>query len=330
MLGVGLVGCGGPKATTGTEEPKPAAAGVAATVNGEPISLEEYYQHTGTKQTAQVMTAKGASEVRVLGSFGLQALQELVDQKILLQMAKEAGALPTDADIDAELKFQVSLRPTYEAMLHDQGLSDKMIRDDLYVGLAREHVILKGVTVEPAEVDGFIKSNPQRFTEPAKVASLYIQVTSSGRRARVDADLAGGKSFGAVAEQFSESPHAKETGGVYPISSIAEMPKEFQAALASTKEKSTSDWITVGRTSTKFYVVKKSPAQYKAPNATQRELVRRGLALQKGQIKNDFDHKFFEKLTASKVDVQVPYLKEPWNKTWNQLSSPTAAPTPRK
>jgi parvulin-like peptidyl-prolyl isomerase len=315
-----IVGCNSPKPTAVADPSEPSKA--AASVNGDTISLDDFYAHMGVKQTAQVASGKGASEVRVLGNFGLQALQELIDQTVLLQMAKEEGVLPTDADVDAELKFQKSLQPEYENVLHSQGLSDKMIRNELMIGLAREHLVMKGVTVEKSEVDRYIKAHPEKFSEPAKAALLYLQVRSAIDKAKVDAELAGGKSFDVVAQQFAATPEAKKAGSIFPISIISEMPKKVQDAINGVPEKSTAPWIVDGSIYTKLYVVKRTASVAKPPTPGQEELVRRAMAMQKGQLKNDFDHRFFEKLRAAKIDVVVPYLKEPWQKAWNQLSEP--------
>ena len=303
------------------------SAAAAATVNGETISLDDFYQHMGLKQTAQVMSERGPTEMRVLGNFGLQSLQELVDQRVLLQMAKDDGVLPTKADVDAELKFQMELRPQYLSILEEQGLTKEMIQNELLVGIAREHLIMKGVSVGPSEVDKYIKDHPEKFSEPASASLLYIQVPSAARKAIVDTELAGGKPFSTVAADRSEAPHAKDTGGAYPTMAVSQMPKSVQDVVVGTPEKGSSAWIAVGNSFLKFYVVKKTPAHIQAPTASQRELVRRGIALQRGQTKNDFDKRFFEKLRQSKIDVTVPYLKEPWSKTWNQLSQPSNAPS---
>ena len=231
------IGCGkqpnGPAKPVATEIGKSPTSDVAATVNGEPLALPDYYQHMGLKQTAQVMTNHGGTEMRVLGNFGLQALQEMVDQKVLLQMAKEQGVLPTEAEVSAEEKFQTELRPNYMSVLQDQGLTPEIIQNELMVGLAREHLIMKGVTVSDTEIEKYIKDNPKKFN-----------------------------------------------------------------------------------------------AKGLPPTVAQRELVRRGIALDKGRVKNDFDRKFLERLRAAKVDVSVPYLKESWAKAWNQLSSSSSAPAP--
>lgn len=326
-LALGLiVGCN--KTPESATKAAPIASAAAATVNGEPISLDDYNEHTGAKQTAQVMGPQGPTEIRVMGSFGLQSLQELVDQKVLLQMAKEEGVSPTESDVDTELAYQKSLNPNYETTLHDQGQTESMIRHELLVGLARQHIVMKGITVAPDEVEAYIKAHPEKFTGSAKATVLFVQVSSPEKRAAVDAALSGGRGFAEVAVQFSEAPNAKATGALYPSNLVSRMPKQFQDAVSKTAEKSASSWITLGKYSIKLYVNKKTPPKLMELNTPQKELVRRSLAIQRGQVKNDFDRKFLERLKAAKVDVTVPYLKDSWEKTWNQLSAPSGSPTP--
>ncbi len=245
-------------------------------MNGDAITLPEFYDHMGMKQTAQVDTGKGgATQVRVIGSFGLQTLQELVDQKILMQMAKDASVVPTDAEIDAELKFQTQLRPDYTTILQEQGLTTEMIRHELAVGLAREHLTMNGVVVSPAEVDAYIKQNPNKFSDPATARLLYVQVSSKDKQAKVDAALASGKIFGSVATDFSEAAHARDTGGAFPTDKVSEMPPKLQDLVNKTSVNSKPDWVVDGKNFLKFFVVNKTGPKPHAPSDAQRELVRK-------------------------------------------------------
>lgn len=292
-------------------------------MNGEAISLDEYTEHMGVKQTAEVMSGRGPTEVRVLGNFGLQALQELIDQRVLLQMAKEANLLPTEAEVDAELKLQEALQPSYSSVLHSQGLTDKMIRNELRIGLARQHMIMNGITIQPEEVDRYIKAHQDKFMTPAKAALLVIRVKSAATKARVDAELSSGKKFDDVAREVNPAQQTQAQGAMYPISIVSQMPKNVQDAIKGTPLKATTGWVVDGAISSKFYVVDKQPSVMKPPSPEARELVRRAIAMEQGALKNDFDHKFFLKLRAATVNVEIPYLKEPWAKAWDQLSAPT-------
>jgi len=203
--------------------------------------------------------------------------------------------------------------------MHSQGLTDANVHNEVLVDLIRQHLISKGVSVDDSQVDAFIKAHPQEFTDPAKAALLFVQVGSAAKRARVDAELST-KKFDAVAAQFSESPRAKETNCIYPISIVAEMPKKVQDAVNATPEKKATDWVVDGSTYTKLYVVKKDPSVVRKPTPEQKVVVKRVIAQQQGQVKNDFNRKFLERLKSSKIDVEVPYLKDLWDKAWNQLA----------
>lgn len=286
----------------------------AAIVNGEPIQLDDFYEHMMAKQTAQVLGRGGPTEQRVVGSFGLQAMQELVDQKILLQMAKEQGVLPTEADIDAELKFQQELRPDYLKVLSDQGVSLSVVRNELRIGLAREHLLMKGITVDPKEVDDYVKAHPERFGSSEKAQVLMIELNSEADKEKADAQLKAGKPFGDVAKTLSNAPGASVSGGVYPTDDVTRMPKALQDIVHKTPAKSMSEWVKVGREFYRFYVSEKQAPVSIPPTPAQRELVRRDLAMKKGTVKSDFDKLFMEKLHQSKVDVQVPAIKAPWER----------------
>ena len=322
LAGILLAGC--QKNSNATSE-SGSPTGNAVVVNGDAISLADFYEHMAVKQTATVMTRQGPSQQRLVGSFGLQSLQEVVDQKLLLQMAKEQGVLPTDADVDAELKFQTDLRKDYVSVLEDQGLTMELIRHELLVGLARNHLIMKGVTVDPADVNKYVKDHPEKYSDPARATLLYIQVSTEAEKAKVDGYLAKGSSFGAVAQQLSRAPRAKETGGLYATDIVSQMAPPLQDLVKVTPTGHSSPWISNSGSFFKFFVGKKSEAKAKTPSAAELEFARRTIALEKGELKNDFDHTFIERLHQAKVDVEVPYLKDPWKK-WNQMSGGTGVP----
>ena len=317
---VALYGC--------NSTPKPVAAeaapekGVAATVNGEAIDLSDFHEHTDLKQTAQVITPQGPTQTHVIGNFGLQSLQELVDQKVLLQLAKEQGVLPTDSDIDNEIKLQTDLRHDYITILQDQGLSQKGIRHEIAIGLARQNLMMKGVDVSSDEVNDFVKKHPERFSDPARATIYFIQASTPQKKSQVDKELAAHKLFTAVASSLSEEPNAKSTGGLYATSIVSMMPPKVQEIVNKTAVKQVSSWIPNAGTFVKFYVESKIPAKPKPASDSQKEMVRRLIGMQKGQVKNNFTKMFYDKLKASKVEVSVPHLQDQWKKTWDQMSDP--------
>ncbi len=317
---ISLTGCQGntPEAKASTTE-----NGVAAMVNGEPITLPDFHEHTDLKKTAQVVTPRGAVQTQVIGNFGLQSLQELVDQKVLMQLAKGKGVLPTESDVDAELKLQTELRPDYVTSLTDQGWTNQRIQHEISVALARQFLILKGVEVSPTEIDTYIAKNPDKFSDPAQATLFFIQVGSADKKAKVDKELTH-RPFTQVAGELSEDPNAKATGGLYATKIVASMPARVQKIVEKLQPKQTSDWNQDRGIFVKFYLEQKTVAKPRPIKAAQREMVRRLIGMQKGEQKNNFTKMFYDKLKASQVEVGVPYLKDQWKKTWDQLSSPTS------
>jgi len=327
MVCASLAGCG-KSAGSGSGPSAASDPGVAATVNGEPITVADFNAYMGMKETVQVFSRRGIEQMHVAGTFGVQTMEELVNQKILMDMAKDQGVLPTDKDVDDELAFQTRLRPDYVTIQQQSGASMDSIRHELMVGLAREHLIMKGVKVGDREVDGYIKAHPDRFVEPATADVLFIEASTSARQSAVDAALAKGEKFGEVAVKLSEDPHAKESGGLFGQRIIQQMPKEVQSVVNATSEGQASAWVKFGTHSVKFFITKKTPATHKEPSVDQREILRRQLAMQQGQARNNFDEEFYKRLKAAKVDVEVPYLKGIWQRSWEQLLDPTGGQTP--
>ena len=64
-----------------------------ATVNGEPITRDEFFQ----------TVLNGTSGAQPNMALGIQVLESMINERLLLAEAKREGVVPTDADIDARL-----------------------------------------------------------------------------------------------------------------------------------------------------------------------------------------------------------------------------------
>ncbi|MBL8039893.1 MAG: SurA N-terminal domain-containing protein, partial [Chthonomonas sp.] len=195
-VAVGLAGC-----SRGGEK--------LATINGETITLEQFHKYLETKGSVRVRTANGqVGAAEVAESLGFQALQDMIQQKLVLQMAKDEGVYPTDKDLEAEVEFQKKRNPNFLKVLTSQGLSIDDIRARLRVDLAREKLITRGLNVKTEEAEKYIADNPKEFVDPATADSLVIFVSKEAKRKEVDAELARGMEFKIVATRYSEIPGA--------------------------------------------------------------------------------------------------------------------------
>jgi len=313
-----IVGCNSGSAT----------GGPVAVVNNEQVTKDEYYSYLERKRSVLAMTPQGPVDVQVAGSLGLQALRDLINRKLLLQVAKDQNVAPNDDAIKKELDFQTKRNPQFVKSLQSAGMSLAEIRQDLSIDLARFNLISKGITVTQADVDAFIKNNPSNFLTPAQAELFYIQVGSEQLKNQVDSALKQGTSFPVAAARYSEAPNARATQGAFPIRAVDQMPAQLQAIVNKTKVGTASNWIPDGGNFLKFFVQNRTAAEKIKIDETVKESVRRQIAEERGSQANDLGKTLQERLRTAKVDVKLSYLADGWKSAMDALKAEDASSKP--
>lgn len=116
---------------------------IAAMINGSPITNLEL-------------------QVRLNQQFRSQILNQLVNEKIILDEAKKGGAIPTEAEIDqkiTELEANVGGKETLDTLLLQQGQTRVSLRDQIKMQLAITKLYEKDATFSAEEVTQFIEQN---------------------------------------------------------------------------------------------------------------------------------------------------------------------------
>ncbi|RYG31601.1 hypothetical protein EON81_22525 [bacterium] len=298
-----------------------------ATFNGDRISKDEYYRHLERMGQVRVVTAQGTVPAPVAGgTLGFQALEDMVNRQAVLQVAKDEGVYPTDADIQKELDFQSSKAPDFLKNLTAQGLSIDSIKDDLRVQLAQEKVITKGITVSDEEVDRYIKGNPSKFRQPKLVQMRWIVVKSPDQKKQVDEALSSGQSFKDVAIRYSLAPNARDNEGRYTTPVYDDFPPVLKKLSDGLSEGKTSSWIAdSGGASVKFYVESKTPARNVEITPVMKEEVKRSLARLRGQQGSDFQKKLQKKVLAAKIDIPNAPLAKRWSEAVDKTKKDQAS-----
>jgi foldase protein PrsA len=306
LAGLIVAGCGG-------------GAGNLAVVDGQPISMEDFNAYLQRKPSVQVVTNQGVTEARVASTLGFQGLRDMVNRTVLMQVAKDDGVFPTQADVQQELDFQTKRRPTFVQDLTKQGLSLSMIKQDLLLDLCRERVLTKGITVTDADVEKYIKETPQQFREPELADLYWIVINDGAKRAQIEKELQSGRPFSIVATQYSSAPNARSAQGKYALRIVDQMPARLQQLVRETKEGGQTPWLQDGTNYVKFFIQKKTPARPITIDDTIKTLVRRQIAMQRGQQANDLGQRVRDKLKNAKIEVQLASLKEPWKEAFDRL-----------
>ena len=295
-LALSLVGC---KSGGGGGE-------IMATVNGETITKDEYISHLERKVQVLVQSQQGPAQVPVAQPLNFQALNDLVNQRLLLQMAKKEGVLPSTGDVAEEMKFQTSKRADFVSALTGQGLTLTDISNELLVSLARHNLLSKGIKISDDQVNAYIKENPKQFENPALVDLTWVVVKNADDKTKVDSDLKTGQTFAIVAKNYTTA----SSGPVYPSREYDKFPARLKGVVDKLSENSTSDWLQDGNQFVKFHVEKKTAPSKVEIKPWMKTEIARLLAEQKGSAAVDLDKRLLNDRKAATINITKPGLKE--------------------
>jgi peptidyl-prolyl cis-trans isomerase SurA len=212
-------------------------AGVAAEVNGQPISYDKLEK---TYHTQYPQVPENANE-DLVQSQKLELLGSLITNEIMLQRALRLGLQAVDADVDAELARMKSpfTKEEFEKQMSDRHMSlddlKAQIRQKLTVDKLIAKEITSHITITDADVSNFYNTHKASFNlaEP-QVHLAQIMVTPvpdpnvrnlKGSKAQNEAEAKQkitdierrikdrGEDFTMLATNFSEDTNTAPNGG---------------------------------------------------------------------------------------------------------------------
>jgi foldase protein PrsA len=184
LMGMTLVACSG--------------GGAVATVNGQPISRETF--------NARLESSP----------MGRTVLQQLVQETLIEQYAKNNNITVTDADIDARENQIKANFPSgsWDEMLKARGLSEADVRSALREQVILDKALSKDVTITPAQVKDYFNKNRSSFDKPEEVTARHILVPTLALANQIEAQVrANPQNFAALAKKYSTDPGTKDKGG---------------------------------------------------------------------------------------------------------------------
>lgn len=303
-----FVGCGNPENKS------------VAKIGDETITFKDLYNQLQTKPSVNVAVQNKVVNLPIAGTLGFQGFEDLLNQKLVLLVAKQDGISITDKEVDKEIEFRKKLNPRYIQDLIGKGMSTEQIKSHVKVDIANEKLMTKGVTVTRQEIDDYIKNHPKEFIFPATADIVWMLVDDSTKQ-KADQELSSGQKFEDVAIRYSKDPSAKERKARFAQNIIEALPPVLKDTFAKTGVGKPTAWINTGNGWARFYVNKTTPAQPIPIDETRRELVRRDIAMQRGRLANDLGKRLLEKLKTIKVSVDYAPFKERWKKMEEQLKS---------
>ena len=232
--------------------------GVWATVNDQPVSREETEKYYRTR----LMGQSGAPSQDEALSLTLSVLDELINNEILIQRARQMGLEATDGEV--EDRFTESKSPFTEDEFQRQLDEGGMTVDDLRRNIRRQLTIQKllnrevlaKISITDQDVSNFYTQNRAQFNVTETQYRIAQIVVSPGRdpqvRNRKNDDAASdvearrksaallqqlrdGADFGTLAMDYSEDPVSAASGGdlgFIPESALAQTDATLRRLVA--------------------------------------------------------------------------------------------------
>ncbi|MBA3726312.1 MAG: peptidyl-prolyl cis-trans isomerase [Armatimonadetes bacterium] len=281
--------------------------GVVASVDGDKILNTEYY--TRMAYLDDVGTMSNNRFVKVPPAF--LTIQRLINERFVMQIAKEKGVAPTSAEVEAELKQRKADNPESLRQFKDLGVSDATIASQVALDLAQFKLLTMGVSITDAQVESHYKLNKGVYVRPAAVKLSVIVVDKPEDKAKVDSALKA-KPFADVAKELS-TDITKFAGGGLPEVPIEGIPENLRAVVKKTKAGDKTEWISSEGAHLIYLIEKKTDSVQLPLDDKLKKEIKRRMLLVAGQQKNDVQAMVRARAKAAKVTIAAPGLQKLWD-----------------
>lgn len=220
---------------------------VAAKVNGEAISKSTLDQQLEQlkKQYPQMFT--GADGEGRLLDFKQRLLDNIINQKLVEQAAKDKGIKVTDADIQKQidqLKGGFKDQKQFDEALKSAGMTLDTLKEQIKGQLMTQKLIESlsaENSVSAADIQAYYDKNKAQFFQKAakKASHILFKPEDKAAAQKVLAEVQAGGDFAALAKKNSIDTATASKGGDLGWPTTAYVP-EFQAALDKLKKGQTS------------------------------------------------------------------------------------------
>lgn len=180
---VSVVGCG---------------KGTIATVGGEKISKADFYKRL------ENMPVQGRPA-------GLLVLDQMVNERLVQQLAKKMNVDPTDAQISKKMdQAKKQSQGNLKSLLDQRGMTLDDFKADLQAQQAYFNVVTKGIKVSDADtVKYYGLAKDKVYTTPERVKVAGVICNTQKRIQTASTQLKSGTDFSAVVLNLSEDENSK-------------------------------------------------------------------------------------------------------------------------
>jgi len=196
------------------------SSGLAARVNGDPVTTKQLDAAVAKLKIAnpQIFTANsGISTAQIRSTL----LDELVNERLIMQEAKNRGVSVTDAQVNQQvdaIKKQYSSASQFNAILQQQGYTLESLKTQLQYQLAAQGIAKKLVpenSISAKDIQTYYDEHKGDFIVAAgkQVSQIKFALSDPAKAADVLKQLKGGASFTTLAQKNSADAVSAARGG---------------------------------------------------------------------------------------------------------------------
>lgn len=276
------------------------------TINGEKVTKDEFYQRL---EEVPVQTQTGNEMA------GIYVIKQIINEKLVQQLAKEKGKTPTEAQINKKIEFiKKESGGNIQKVLSKNGMTMDDLKRKITIEQSFVNVASNGVNITDAEVkktyEDTLNAKNSPFKKPERVLISAVVVKSKEKIDKAYKMLKEGNEFGTVAMQLSDSPVAKSSQGVLgEISQDMEMvPKLVRTTTFSLEKGKYSKPILVD----KDWMIIKADKRFEAKVQKfedVKDMIKEQLAVRKGLEGNKYAKELAKFVQAADIKVNKERYK---------------------
>ena len=265
---------------------------------------------------------------------GQYVVEQLINEKIILDFAKNKGVFPTKDQIAKKIEFITKQNPGgLQKLLQAQGMTKEELEKKIEVEQALVNVVTKGVNVSDSDVkkayDQALKAPNSPFKRPEQVNISVIVGKTKAKIAKAYSELQKGVDFNSTAQSLSDDPTGKMTKG--QIGWVSKGMKGLPSLIANAAfAQSPNAYTSPVQTGKSEWVIVKTH-QKRPAKTTQydevKDAIKEQIALQKGNQAGAFKEDLKKFIKSSDIKVNSSKYKNIVDMIKKQSEAPITGAT---
>lgn len=180
-------------------------------------------------QVGKSVISKQVWQDELIARFGKDVLKEMIDQKVIHEIAEKYKIKIADKEVERELRM---LQTTYHSP--GKNLDEEKMKEQIRSNLLLEEILTKDVVIPERELKSYYEKNKELFNVPTAYHLSHIVVKTKDEAKKVVKELGQGSSFPALAMEKSIDDFSASAGG--DIGYISEEDEQYPKGYIQTSK----------------------------------------------------------------------------------------------